>query len=86
MMAHRCPRQAVVQRHKANGLERCLLGVELSRAADQFRIADAAKFRALAYQAIGNHRSYGLGSVSCDALEAAPPSVADIASLELDCV
>lgn len=28
------------------------------------RIADAAKFRALAYQAIGNHRSYGLGSVS----------------------
>lgn len=50
------------------------------------RIADAAKFRALAYQAIGNHRSYGLGSVSCDALEAAPPSVADIASLELDCV
>lgn len=36
------------------------------------RVADAAKFQMLAFQAIGNHRSYGLGSVSCDLLEAAP--------------
>lgn len=48
------------------------------------RIADAAKFRALAYQAIGNHRSYGLGSVSCDLLEAAPPPPPVQASLALE--
>ena len=48
--------------------------VWLSSVADigiRARIANAATFQALAYGALGNHRSYGLGSVACDGLEPA---------------
>lgn len=47
------------------------------------QIADAAKFNALAYQAIGNHRSYGLGSVSCDLLEQALETQAWLEDVEV---